>query len=218
MGSEMCIRDSPSLIEKSTTQGFSLAFLPLDRVLMRFPAARPRKTCDSVPLEMLLSAPAPPSLALLTRQSEIIVVSPGFLARGAVSRVAMAVSSFARKILVFNSRPRQNTRIGEMARWETRENIVFRFDKFFCFFSKKHLTFSVLFSIVFHNAICGKILDCGSSRTAAIFRPQNDSRQFAGSDPLAARWRQTADDCGGSGVFFRKPLSTTGVDQCVKNV
>lgn len=89
---------------------------------------------------------------------------------------------------------------------------------FFCFFSKKQLTFSVLFSIVFHNVICGKILGCGSSRTAAIFRHQNGSRQSAGSDPLAARSRKIADDCGGSGVFFLKPLSTTGVDQCVKNV
>ena len=49
-----------------------------DRVLMRFAAARPRKTCDSVPLELLLPhpAPAPPSLALMTRQTEIILVSP----------------------------------------------------------------------------------------------------------------------------------------------
>ena len=73
---------------------------------------------------------------------------------------------------------------------------------FFVFSQKKHLTFSVLFSIVFLNTICGKILGCGSSRTAAIFRPQNGSRQSAGSDPLAARSRQTAEDCGGWGVFF----------------
>ena len=45
-------------------------------VLLCFPAARPRKTCDSVPLELLLSPPAPPSLALMTRQTEIILVSP----------------------------------------------------------------------------------------------------------------------------------------------
>ncbi len=45
---------------------------------MRFPAARPRKTCDSVPLELLLPPPAPPSLALLTRQTEIVLVSPSF--------------------------------------------------------------------------------------------------------------------------------------------
>ena len=49
-----------------------------DRVFTRFSAARLRKTCDSAPLEMLLSPPAPPSLALLTRQTEIILVSPGF--------------------------------------------------------------------------------------------------------------------------------------------
>ena len=46
---------------------------------MRFPAARPRKTCDSVPLEMLSSPPAPPSLELLTQQTEIVLVSPVFL-------------------------------------------------------------------------------------------------------------------------------------------
>ena len=43
---------------------------------MRFPAARPRKTCDSVPLKMLLSPPTLPSLAVLTRQTEITLVSP----------------------------------------------------------------------------------------------------------------------------------------------
>ena len=57
----------PSLVEKSTRQGGLLALLPLDRVLIRFPAGRPRKTCDSVPLGMLSIPPAPSSLALLTR-------------------------------------------------------------------------------------------------------------------------------------------------------
>jgi hypothetical protein len=43
---------------------------------MRFPAAQPRKTCDSVPLGLLLPPAAPPSLALLTRQTEIFLVFP----------------------------------------------------------------------------------------------------------------------------------------------
>jgi hypothetical protein len=68
----------PSLVKKSTRQGFSLASLPLDRVLRRFPAAQPRKTYDSVPLGILLLPPAPRSLALLTRQTEVNLVSPGF--------------------------------------------------------------------------------------------------------------------------------------------
>ena len=49
---------------------------------MRFPAARPRKSCDSVPLEMLLHPPAAPSLALLTRQTEIVLVSPRLFPQG----------------------------------------------------------------------------------------------------------------------------------------
>ncbi len=50
---------------------------------MRFPAARPRKTCDSVPLGMLSLPPAPSSLALLTRptgnDSSVPYIPPLFL-------------------------------------------------------------------------------------------------------------------------------------------
>ena len=61
--------------------GLSLALSRRELVLSRFPAARPSKTCDSVPLEMLLPPPTPPSLALMTRQTEIVLVSPKLFCR-----------------------------------------------------------------------------------------------------------------------------------------
>ena len=87
----------PSLVKESTRQGFSLAFLPLDRVLMRFRVARPRKTCDSVPLDMLLPPPAPPSLALLTRQTEIVLVSPRIFHTDSANRNYFSVPWFSRQ-------------------------------------------------------------------------------------------------------------------------
>ena len=89
--------------------------------------------------------------------------------------------------------------LGRWHAWGPGKTSSFDSRNFFVFSQEKHLTFSVLFSIVFHNAICGKIHGCGSLRTAAISRPQS-------------RAGQTAEDCGGSGVFFRKPLSPRGVD------
>ena len=56
------------------------------RVFMRFPAARPRKTCDFLPREMLLPPLAPLSSELLTQQTEIVLVSPVFLPPGAPYR------------------------------------------------------------------------------------------------------------------------------------
>ncbi len=56
--------------------GLSLALLRVHRGLLRFPAERSRKTCDSVSLEMLSLPPAPPSLAVLTLPTAMILLSP----------------------------------------------------------------------------------------------------------------------------------------------
>ena len=71
---------------------------------MRFPAARPRKTCDFLPREMLLPPLAPLSSELLTQQTEIVLVSPVFLRLSGLFLLRMAERAFLE--LLFQEPPR----------------------------------------------------------------------------------------------------------------
>ena len=76
----------PSLVKKiHEAEDFRLPYRDFP-VLLRFPAVRARKSRDFFPLEMLLPLSASPPLALLTQQTQIILVSPEFLARVSCSR------------------------------------------------------------------------------------------------------------------------------------
>ena len=74
------IEQSPRWSKKIMRQGFSPASRRLHRVVLRFAAVRSRKSCNFLPLEILLPLPAPAAMSLthLANQNyfSVLRVSP----------------------------------------------------------------------------------------------------------------------------------------------